>query len=152
MPQRAAEVRVAHTGDVHLEENPYFGDTAQCLEWFVSDAIRAGVDVSIISSIRGAGTVRTGERIARRCFDNRFEVRFRTQRPKADGRGFVDDFDVEVRNKSLDGAFAVDELSGGQFVLVYEALNLGIAKYNARKGEGIRKVKVADLRDDPQQN
>jgi len=31
----------------------------------------------------------------------------------------------------------VDELSGGQFVLVNEALNLGIAMYNARKGEGI---------------
>ncbi|MCZ2078649.1 MAG: hypothetical protein LC130_27095 [Bryobacterales bacterium] len=72
------------------------------------------------------------------CLDNKFEVRFRTHRPKADGRGFVDDFDVEVRNKSLDRAFTVDELSGGQFVLVNEALNLGIAMYNARKGEGIR--------------
>lgn len=71
------------------------------------------------------------------CLDNKFEVRFRTQRPKADGRGFVDDFDVEVRNKSLDRAFSVDELSGGQFVLVNEALNLGIAMYNARKGEGV---------------
>jgi exonuclease SbcC len=71
------------------------------------------------------------------CLDNKYEVRFRTQRPKADGRGFVDDFDVEVRNKSLDRTFTVDELSGGQFVLVNEALNLGIAMYNARKGEGI---------------
>jgi exonuclease SbcC len=71
------------------------------------------------------------------CLDNKFEVRFRTQRPKADGRGWVDDFDVEVRNKLLDRAFSVDELSGGQFVLVNEALNLGIAMYNARKGEGI---------------
>jgi len=32
----------------------------------------------------------------------------------------------------------VDELSGGQFVLVNEALNLGIAMYNARRGEGVR--------------
>ena len=72
------------------------------------------------------------------CLDNKFEIRFRTQRPKADGRGFVDDFDVEVRNKSLDRAFSVDELSGGQFVLVNEAMNLGIAMYNARKCEGIR--------------
>ncbi len=72
------------------------------------------------------------------CLDNKFEVRFRTQRPRADGRGFVDDFDMEVRNKSLDRTFTVDELSGGQFVLVNEALNLGIAMYNARKGEGIR--------------
>jgi exonuclease SbcC len=32
----------------------------------------------------------------------------------------------------------VDELSGGQFVLVNEAVNLGIAIYNMRQGEGIR--------------
>jgi exonuclease SbcC len=72
------------------------------------------------------------------CFDNKFEIRFRTQRPKADGRGMVDDFDVEVRNKSLDRTCLVDELSGGQFVLVNEAVNLGIAIYNMRQGESIR--------------
>jgi exonuclease SbcC len=72
------------------------------------------------------------------CFDNKFEVRFRTQRPKADGRGMVDDFDVEVRNKNLDRTCLVDELSGGQFVLVNEAVNLGIAIYNMRQGEGVR--------------
>ena len=58
------------------------------------------------------------------CFDNKFEIRFRTQRPKADGKGMVDDFDVEVRNKNLDRTCLVDELSGGQFVLVNEAVNL----------------------------
>ena len=72
------------------------------------------------------------------CFDNKFEIRFRTQRPKADGRGMVDDFDVEVRNKNLDRTCLVDELSGGQFVLVNEAVNLGIAIYNMRQGESIR--------------
>jgi DNA repair protein SbcC/Rad50 len=72
------------------------------------------------------------------CFDNKFEVRFRTQRPKADGRGFVDDFDIEVRNKTLDRTCLVNELSGGQFVLVNEGVNLGIAIYNMRQGEGVR--------------
>ena len=72
------------------------------------------------------------------CFDNKFEIRFRTQRPKADGKGMVDDFDVEVRNKNLDRTCLVDELSGGQFVLVNEAVNLGIAIYNMRQGERIR--------------
>jgi exonuclease SbcC len=72
------------------------------------------------------------------CFDNKFEIRFRTQRPKADGKGMVDDFDVEFRNKNLDRTCLVDELSGGQFVLVNEAVNLGIAIYNMRQGEGIR--------------
>jgi DNA repair protein SbcC/Rad50 len=50
----------------------------------------------------------------------------------------VDDFDIEVRNKNLDRTCLVDELSGGQFVLVNEAVNLGIAIYNMRQGEGIR--------------
>jgi exonuclease SbcC len=72
------------------------------------------------------------------CFDNKFEIRFRTQRPKADGKGMVDDFDVEVRNKNLDRTCLVDGLSGGQFVLVNEAVNLGIAIYNMRQGEGVR--------------
>jgi DNA repair exonuclease SbcCD nuclease subunit len=49
MPQHAGEVGVAHTGDVHLEEDRYFGDTAQCLEWFVCDGIRAGVDLFVIN-------------------------------------------------------------------------------------------------------
>jgi exonuclease SbcC len=72
------------------------------------------------------------------CFDNKFEIRFRTQRPKAGGRGMLDDFDVEVRNKNLDRTCLVDELSGGQFVLVNEAVNLGIGIYNMRQDEGIR--------------
>ena len=43
---------------------------------------------------------------------------------RADGKGMVDDFDVEVRNKNLDRTCLVDELSGGQYVLVNEAVNL----------------------------
>jgi len=43
-----------------------------------------------------------------------------------------------LRNKNLDRTCLVDELSGGQFVLVNEAVNLGIAIYNMRQGEGIR--------------
>jgi len=68
-----------------------------------------------------------------RCFDNKFEIRFRTQRPKADGKGMVDDFDVEVRNKNLDRTCLVDELSGGQFVLVNEAVNLAVVYWCAVK-------------------
>jgi hypothetical protein len=49
MPQHAHEVRVAHTGDVHLEEDRYFEDTAECLEWFVSDGIRAAVHLFVIN-------------------------------------------------------------------------------------------------------
>jgi len=39
---------VAHTGDLHVEEDRYFGDTAQCLEWFVAGAVRSNVDLFVI--------------------------------------------------------------------------------------------------------
>jgi DNA repair exonuclease SbcCD nuclease subunit len=42
-------LRFAHAGDFHLDEDRYFADTAQCLEWFVADAIRASVDVFVIN-------------------------------------------------------------------------------------------------------
>ena len=37
-------IRFAHAGDFYLDEHRYFANTAQCLEWFVADAIRANVD------------------------------------------------------------------------------------------------------------
>src|ERR1035437_463922 len=42
-------LRFAHAGDFHLDEDRYFADTAQCVEWFVTDAIRAGVDFFVIN-------------------------------------------------------------------------------------------------------
>jgi exonuclease SbcC len=45
---------------------------------------------------------------------------------------------VEVRNKNPNRTCLVDRLLGGPFVLVNEAVNLGIAIYNMRQGEGIR--------------
>jgi len=99
-----------------------------------------GPDEIQLCEIQAAGPEVSGlvNALLEGCFDNKFEIRFRTQRPKADGRGMVDDFDVEVRNKNMDRTYLVDELSGGQFVLVNEAVNLGIAIYNMRQGEGVR--------------
>jgi hypothetical protein len=51
------------------------------------------------------------------CLENKVEIRFGVQRPKADGRGMVDDFDIEVRYKNQNRTCLVDELSGGQFML-----------------------------------
>ena len=42
-------LRFCHAGDFHLDEDHYFADTAQCLEWFVADAIRANVDFFVIN-------------------------------------------------------------------------------------------------------
>jgi DNA repair exonuclease SbcCD nuclease subunit len=40
--------RVSHTGDTHLEEDHYFGDTAQCVEWFVEDSIRQDANLFVL--------------------------------------------------------------------------------------------------------
>ena len=42
-------LRTAPVGDVHLEENHYFCDTAQCLDWFVADGIRSNADFFVIN-------------------------------------------------------------------------------------------------------
>ena len=41
-------LKICHAGDFHLDEDRYFADTVQCLEWFVANAIRAGVDFFVI--------------------------------------------------------------------------------------------------------
>ncbi len=41
-------LRFAHCGDFHLDEDRYFADTAQCLEWFVEDSIRANTNLFVV--------------------------------------------------------------------------------------------------------
>jgi DNA repair protein SbcC/Rad50 len=129
----AARIRLA---EIEAE----LGRTRTEFEDFTYLAKVFGPDEIQLCEIQAAGPEVSGlvNALLEGCFDNKFEIRFRTQRPKADGRGMVDDFDIEVRNKHLDRTCLVDELSGGQFVLVNEAVNLGIAIYNMQQGEGIR--------------
>jgi len=42
-------LRIAQTGDIHLEQDRYFTDTAQCLEWFVEDAFRADTNLFVVN-------------------------------------------------------------------------------------------------------
>ena len=39
----------AHLGDIHLEEDHYFADTAQCLEWFVADAVQSHTNLFVVN-------------------------------------------------------------------------------------------------------
>jgi exonuclease SbcD len=41
-------MKTSHCGDIHVEEDRYFGDTAQCLEWFVEDSIRANANLFVL--------------------------------------------------------------------------------------------------------
>jgi DNA repair exonuclease SbcCD nuclease subunit len=42
-------LRIAQTGDIHLEQDRYFTDTVQCLEWFVEDAIKADTNLFVVN-------------------------------------------------------------------------------------------------------
>ena len=42
-------MKISHCGDIHVEEDRYFGDTAQCLEWFVEDSIHANTNLFVVN-------------------------------------------------------------------------------------------------------
>jgi len=42
-------MKISCCGDIHVDEDRYFADTAQCLEWFVADAVQASVDLFVIN-------------------------------------------------------------------------------------------------------
>ncbi len=41
-------MRISHCGDIHVEEDRYFEDTAQCLGWFVADSIHANTNLFVV--------------------------------------------------------------------------------------------------------
>lgn len=63
------------------------------------------------------------------CFGPRFEVRFQTQVPKADGKGMKEVFDVQVIDHDRGREGSVDSLSGGEKTIVSEAISLALAIY-----------------------
>jgi DNA repair exonuclease SbcCD ATPase subunit len=67
------------------------------------------------------------------CFGPRFSLKFRTQKPMADGNGFQDDFDIYVHDENRHEWCGIDDLSGGEKVIVGEAASLAIALYNREK-------------------
>ncbi len=68
------------------------------------------------------------------CFGERFEVRFVTQIPRADGKGAKEVFDVQVIDHDRGREGAVDSLSGGEKTIVSEAISLALAIYTGRHG------------------
>ncbi len=41
-------MKISHCGDIHIEEDRYFEDTTQCLEWFVEDSIHANANLFVV--------------------------------------------------------------------------------------------------------
>jgi exonuclease SbcC len=64
------------------------------------------------------------------CFGPRFSIRFVTQVMKDDKSGYKDDFDIYVTDASTDREGSIDDLSGGERVIICEAVSLAIALFN----------------------
>ncbi len=67
------------------------------------------------------------------CFGPRYSIKLITQEQKADGSGYKDEFDVSVYDQKYEHWVSIDDLSGGQKVIVSEALALAIALFNKEK-------------------
>ncbi len=67
------------------------------------------------------------------CYGSRFSVSLETAVLKADGKGTKEVFDLRVIDSERGTEGSADHLSGGEKVLVGEALALAIAIYNARR-------------------
>jgi DNA repair protein SbcC/Rad50 len=69
------------------------------------------------------------------CFGPRFSVKFVTRTLLADGSGFKDAFDIIVTDQDNCREGSIDDLSGGQKVIVSEGVRLAIALYNKQKND-----------------
>jgi exonuclease SbcC len=67
------------------------------------------------------------------CYGPRFSVSLETTALKADGKGTKEVFDLRVIDTERGVEGSADQLSGGEKVLVSEALALAIAIYNTRR-------------------
>lgn len=67
------------------------------------------------------------------CFGPRYSIKLVTQELKADNSGYKDEFDVSVYDQRQSRWVSIDDLSGGQKVIVSEALALAIALFNKQK-------------------
>lgn len=69
------------------------------------------------------------------CFGPRFSVRLVTQVLKDDKSGYKDDFDIYVTDSTTEREGSIDDLSGGEKVIVCEAVSLAIALFNRQRAD-----------------
>lgn len=67
------------------------------------------------------------------CYGSRFSASLETTELKADGRGTKEVFDLRVIDTERGTEGSAGQLSGGEKVMISEALSLSIAVYNTRK-------------------
>ena len=67
------------------------------------------------------------------CFGPRFGIRFITQQLKADQTGYKDEFDIGVIDADKGREGSIDGYSGGEQVVIAEAVGLAISIFNKMK-------------------
>lgn len=114
--------------------------TEELLEWqLLAKAFgREGLPVLEIDAAGPTVSALTNDLLAA-CFGTRFSVDLVTQQPKADGSGLKEAFTVAVTDNTDGSARDIGDLSGGEQVIVAEALMAGIAIYvNQRSPTPVR--------------
>ena len=110
--------------------------TAQDLgEWALLERAlgRDGIQAMLIDAAGPELSSLTNE-LLHASFTDRFEVRFVTQLPKADGKSQKEVFDLQVIDHERGREGSVDSLSGGEKVIISEAVSLALAVYVGRTG------------------
>ncbi len=67
------------------------------------------------------------------CFGPRFTLSFETTAARADGRGEKEVFDIRIIDNERGREGKLETLSGGEKVILNEAISLALAIYNSRK-------------------
>jgi exonuclease SbcC len=75
------------------------------------------------------------------CFGSRFTAKLETTALKADGKGTKEVFDLMVLDSEMGREGSASDLSGGERVIVAEALSLAIAIFNTRRSS----IPILDL-------
>ena len=105
-------------------------------EWrFIADAFsRNGLSVLLIDAAGPEISELTND-LLHASFGDRFRVALLTQTAKASGKGMKETFELSVFDAETGGDRELTDLSGGQQVIVDEALKAALALYTARRAD-----------------
>lgn len=81
----------------------------------------------------GPSVSQIANELLHKCYGPRFSIKFVTTKPKADGKGETEVFDVMVIDAEQERESRVESLSGGEKVYVSIAIQLAIAVYLNQK-------------------
>ncbi len=135
--QQALEARRAELDDVDVRLRAL---ESELLEWQLL-AKALGRDGLPVLEIDLAGPTVSGiaNDLLRACFGPRFSVDLVTQEAKASGKGLKEAFELKVLDNERGGAARdITDLSGGEQVLVDEALKNALAIYLNQRAAGVR--------------